>query len=89
MKALSGFKYFRLVLPVLALAGLLCAAPTAHADEWPEEPVLFSEAAILMDADTGQILYAKNINERMYPASITKVLTGYLALRHAQLQPGR
>lgn len=86
MKALSSFKYFRLVLPVLALAGLLWTTPFVSADEWPEEPVLFSEAAILMDADTGQILYAKNINERMYPASITKVLTGYLALRHAQLQ---
>lgn len=41
---------------------------------------LASEAAILMDAETGQILYEKNMYKPLYPASITKVLTGLLAL---------
>ena len=62
---------------------LLCAlsfAPRASAE--PAEPELASEAAILMDASTGQILYAKNAWERLYPASITKVLTGLLALEN-------
>ena len=31
-----------------------------------------------MDASTGQILYAKNAWERLYPASITKVMTALL-----------
>ena len=44
------------------------------------EPELASEAAILMEAETGQILYAKNAYERLFPASITKVMTGLLAL---------
>lgn len=57
---------------------LLSVIPcAAHAEGMPE---LASEAAILMDAETGQILYAKNPYERLYPASITKVLTGLLAL---------
>ncbi len=43
---------------------------------------LISQAAILMEAETGTILYAKNADQRMYPASITKVLTGYLALKY-------
>ena len=64
---------------------LLCAlsfSPRACAE--PAEPELASEAAILMDASTGQILYAKNAWERLYPASITKVLTGLLALENLE-----
>ena len=45
-------------------------------------PELFSEAAVLMDADTGQVLYQKEMDKRMYPASITKILTGLLALEN-------
>lgn len=45
-----------------------------------------AEAAILMNADTGQILYAKNLDKQLYPASITKVATALYALRQAQDQ---
>lgn len=38
-------------------------------------PELVSEAAVLIDADTGQILYDKDMHRQMYPASITKILT--------------
>lgn len=37
-------------------------------------------AAILVDVDHGQILYAQNPHQHMYPASITKVMTTLLAL---------
>ncbi len=46
---------------------------------WPDGPAIGAEAAILMDADTGAILYAKNIDEKLYPASTTKILTCLLA----------
>ena len=46
---------------------------------WPEGPAIGAEGAILMEADTGTILYAKNIHEHLYPASITKIMTGLLA----------
>jgi len=42
---------------------------------WPAGPRVGAEAAILIDADTGIILYEKNIHEKLYPASITKILT--------------
>ncbi|MEA5038573.1 MAG: D-alanyl-D-alanine carboxypeptidase family protein [Clostridiaceae bacterium] len=48
-------------------------------------PQLQSETAVLMDAETGQILFQKDMNERMYPASITKIMTGMLALKNAKL----
>ena len=52
---------------------------------WPKGPAIGAEGAILMDADTGTILYAKNIHEHLYPASITKVLTGLLAYENLKM----
>lgn len=68
--------FFRFLGILLVLGCLLSlASPTARA-----ELNLASEAAILMDAATGQVLYEKNMHQRMYPASITKVMTAMLAL---------
>lgn len=44
-----------------------------------------SDAAVLMDAHTGKILYQENATERRFPASITKVMTCILVLENAQL----
>lgn len=38
-------------------------------------PELVSESAVLIDAETGQVLYDKEMHKQMYPASITKILT--------------
>ena len=48
-------------------------------ENWPTGPVVSAESAILMDADTGAILYAKNIHQQEYPASTTKILTTLIA----------
>ena len=47
---------------------------------WPEGPVVSAKSALLMEAKTGAILYDKNIHERMYPASTTKLMTTLLAM---------
>lgn len=44
-----------------------------------EIPKIKSDAAVLIDAQTGQILYEKNKDQKLYPASITKIMTLYLA----------
>ena len=54
-------------------------------DNWPLGPAIGAQAAILMDANTGSILYAKNIHEKLYPASITKLLTTYIAMKECEL----
>ena len=46
---------------------------------------LAAEGALLMDVDTGQILYAKNPDERFYPASTTKILTALIAIERGHL----
>ena len=41
---------------------------------WPEGPENNSGAVCLLDADTGAVLYDKNMDEQRYPASITKII---------------
>lgn len=53
--------------------------------DWPEGPEVESDAAILIDARTGNILYAKNMDEQYYPASITKVLTALIACEQGDM----
>jgi len=50
-----------------------------------DEPDISAEAAILIDADTGRILYEKNIHKKMYPASTTKILTAIIAIERGNL----
>lgn len=52
---------------------------------WPAGPNIEAEAGIVMEATTGTILYAKNIDRKLYPASITKVMTELLAAENLQL----
>ena len=48
-------------------------------------PVVTAPTAILIDAKTGKVLYEKNADERHYPASTTKVMTGLLAVLHGKM----
>lgn len=46
------------------------------------EPNLTAEYAVLMDYETGQVLYNKNGHSKLYPASTTKAWTAYVVLKH-------
>ena len=52
---------------------------------WPQGPDVTAEAAILMEANTGTVLYAKNIHTRLFPASTTKILTALIAMEEADM----
>ncbi len=52
---------------------------------WPQGPAIGAKSAILMDAQTGTILYAKGIDEKHYPASTTKIMTCLLAIENCEL----
>ena len=41
---------------------------------------VYSNSAILIDGKTGEVLFEKNSNQKVYPASTTKILTAYIAL---------
>ena len=50
-----------------------------------DEPSVSAGAAILMDNRTNKVLFSKNADERMYPASTTKILTAILAIENGNL----
>ncbi len=54
-------------------------------EEWPDGPAVGAAGAILMEAETGTILYEKNIHEHLYPASVTKILTCLIAIENCQM----
>lgn len=71
------------------------AEPTPEATEAPvqleagitmEDPTLtppnvsYAQSALLMDMSSGRVLYSKNLDDRVFPASLTKIMTGILAL---------
>jgi D-alanyl-D-alanine carboxypeptidase len=47
-----------------------------------EEPTISSKAAIVIEANTGLIIYSKNKDKQLYPASITKLLTALLVIEN-------
>ena len=67
---------------------MLLFPASAHADVQQTEivPAVTAEAAVVMDLDTGEVLYGKCEHERRPPASLTKVMTGYLLLKQLELQ---
>ena len=65
--------------------GTPAAVATDSIANWPAAPAVTSETAVLMDADTGPILYNKGMDEKRYPASITKIMTALLALENSNL----
>lgn len=81
--------FLALVLGLLILCAQAALFPLAVSaeGEWPQGLALSSvgETAVVMDVDSGALLYAFGANEKHYPASITKVMTGMLALEHGNL----
>lgn len=62
----------------------LCVTETEHADAGKADASA-AEAAAVFELDEGTIPYAKNIYQKLYPASTTKILTALLACKHAEL----
>ena len=76
MNKRSIWQYFVLVL---AFIGIMCIGTVARADA-PTPPSTIGEAVVLIDADTKEILFAKNPDKWMHPASTTKMVTLLTAL---------
>lgn len=58
--------------------------PNVYADD-SESFSIDSPAGILMDLSSGKILYEKSMDEKKYPASLTKVLTAIVVLENCNL----
>ena len=69
---------------LLAFAGPATVQGTEEASKDPAEDIsLYAAAAVLMDADSGRVLYGKNADTPMAMASTTKIMTCIQVLEHA------
>lgn len=66
------------------MSAALCVA-NENTDN-PEVDMSLAEAAGLFDITNYETLYAKNVHEKLYPASTTKILTAYVVLKHGNLE---
>ena len=85
---------YKVVLWLLAVLLMLGWGTKVYADAMQAQDTLgddgtlflYAGAAVLIDADTGQVLYGKNEHSRMEPASLTKIMTCLLAMEHSDPQ---
>lgn len=70
-------RFLKFLLATALISLLFCTASAA--------PSLISESAVLMDAETGQVLYDKNMHAQKHPASITKIATVICGLENGNL----
>ena len=83
MKFKRYIKYIFIInLIILILYSNNCYATTKNPNNSPQ---ISSEAAILIDANTCTVLFEKNSNTKMYPASTTKILTAIIAIEKCDL----
>lgn len=54
------------------------------APEWPYDTGIQAEAGIVVDADTGAVLYGQNLHSPYAPASITKLLTALVVIENCE-----
>ena len=67
---------FLSVFLLLALLAGFCMIPAQAL----EDPDIQAKAALLVDANTGAVVYAKNEHQELYPASLTKIMTALLTM---------
>ena len=70
---------------ILIILNTLCPLSLAAQTNLENTPSISAEAAILIDARTGAVLFEKNSETKMYPASTTKILTSIIALEKCNL----
>lgn len=85
MKMMNRAKY--LALALLLPLEMMAANFTHAAEPVPAPPQLNAKAWLLMDAASGTVLLENNADERLPPASLTKLMTSYVL--SAELESGR
>ncbi len=85
--AAAGILFVTIASPVFAEVDT-GAVFQVESDSWEfysQAPGISAATGVLIDADTGAVLYAKGMDEQRYPASITKIMTALLVLQNCSL----
>ena len=82
----KSIKLIAVLLAVLCSLMFMFSNVSADGDKtWPQAPEIDGDAVYLMEANTQAVIYEKNQDEKMYPASTTKILTAILVLENCSL----
>lgn len=84
MKKIICMIFLCFVLMINTITNVQAVEPS-QIENWPMAPETACGGAVLIEADTGTVLYSKNMNQRFYPASTTKILSTLVAMEHAKL----
>lgn len=76
-------KFFSLFIIIFSLISTCFLPNVLAADD--ENFSIDSPSGVLMDLSSGKILYEKNMDEKRYPASLTKILTAIVVLENCKL----
>jgi D-alanyl-D-alanine carboxypeptidase (penicillin-binding protein 5/6) len=74
---IGGNRLKRKIASIILVVFILSSVATAFAEG---DLNINAKSAVLMDYNTGEIIYEKNLNERLAPASVTKVMTLLLGM---------
>ena len=80
------FKKYATIVSMFCMTLVLWAALLPPLTVSAAAPDIQAETAILIDIDTGQILLEKGMHQKMYPASLTKIMTALLAIEESDPQ---
>lgn len=83
----SHKKSFQLISPQLKQESVLGINQwfPGIVDNQPDAPQITAKAAVFLDTKSGEVLYAKNIHEKLQIASLAKVMTVLIALEHKKM----
>ena len=79
-------KIFSIIFAIFLLVSVLCSGFTASAYEVTGFDVS-AKYGMLVSLDTDEILYENNIDSKLYPASITKIMTAIIILESEKYNP--
>lgn len=82
----TSLLYSLLTVLIITITSSSCLPALANETDNGFIPLITADAAIVMDAGTGHILFEKNSNLKKPPASTTKIMTALLALEGGDLQ---
>ncbi|KJS83235.1 MAG: hypothetical protein JM58_13075 [Peptococcaceae bacterium BICA1-8] len=70
---------------VILVFFIMCFSLGVTTSLWAKEPVIGAQAAVLIDAGTGRVLYGKNHKQYRPPASTTKMITAIIGIENGNL----
>lgn len=79
MKAFNRIVIFLLVIIITVLG------PVTYLNAESALPDVSAHSYVIMDSDTGEVLYQQNGNKKIYPASTVKIMTAIVALENCKL----